>query len=294
MAPGDGGGSTGGSDDAGLDGAAADAGAGGADAPPLTAGPDGASADRPANPRADGGPADALPPPAGDAAPPVIRDAALPDLAPPDTAPPRRICRAPEDCPAGENCAAGFCEPAPATCAEVKTHDPAAGNGVYWLRGARTERVYCNMQMKPPAALCAETAGVHDGTTREGSNLHFRLSSQLELAQGTCRIWGVHHPEDGWPLDQLNDTPTVNLSTCRALGFTDDDSGIARMCKYGGNPGYTHCGFAGSGFYKWANWCMGCAMNDGQHPTYVLQGYVYVSTIPWNTDGSISSRCHVR
>jgi hypothetical protein len=205
----------------------------------------------------------------------------------PSDGPPAKIpCAA--GCAAGQVCVAGFCEPAPASCAEVKQRTPAAVDGIYMIKvGAAVQRVYCDMAIRKP--LCAQTAGAREGLSRDGSALKLAFSSVLD-ANGACRIWGVRHAGDGYPLDILDGTA---MDTCRALGFKGDQS-LTRQCKFGANPGYTKCGFVIPEFNKWANVCVGCKLNPGRYPKYVLQGKVFVSSIPWNLDGSVSAFCKVQ
>jgi hypothetical protein len=250
-------------------------------------------------PSIDGGeppPQDASEPPTADASQPVM------DMRPPgpvDAGPPAPPpCDGAGNCPAGRNCVAGnVCLPAN-SCAAIKSQKPGAPDGVYWLGG---QQAYCDMRIG--AVLCGQTAAEHQGRTRVGPEIPFKLSSELHLADGTCRIWAVRHASDGYPLDRIRNTP----SACAAMGFKSGDEGLLlgasrnRSCPYGSNPApYSDCGFGGPdhrfggrGFYKWGNTCTGCSPPITA-AGYFKQGPVFASDIYWDMTGRVSNFCKVR
>ncbi|HEY0706060.1 MAG TPA: fibrinogen-like YCDxxxxGGGW domain-containing protein, partial [Polyangia bacterium] len=224
------------------------------------------------------------------------------DMGPP-VPPPPPSCDARGACANGRNCVAGnVCLPA-TSCAQIKTQKPTATDGVYWIgSGASQQQVYCDMRLN--VALCGTVAGEHQGRTRIGPAVPFKLSSQLDVTAGTCRIWAVRHAADGYPFDKIRpDT----VSTCAALGFKTGDGGIKlgasinRSCPYGANPApFSDCGyggpdrrFNGRGFYKWGNTCTSCSPVITT-PGYFKQGPIFASDIHWNMNGSVSNFCNVR
>ncbi|HEY0714519.1 MAG TPA: fibrinogen-like YCDxxxxGGGW domain-containing protein [Polyangia bacterium] len=245
----------------------------------------------------------------GDTVP--ARDVRPPDIAPSDAPrppvdmgpPPPPACDARGACANGRNCVAGnVCLPA-ASCAQIKTQKPGAPDGVYWLASGTTQQqVYCDMVLG--VVLCGTTAGEHQGRTRVGPAVAFKLSSQLDVAAGTCRIWAVRHATEGYPFDKIRpDT----VSTCGALGFKAGDAGIKagasinRSCPYGSNPPpFSDCGyggpdrrFGGRGFYKWGNTCTSCSPVITT-PGYFKQGPIFASDIHWDMSGRVSNYCNVR
>jgi hypothetical protein len=247
----------------------------------------------------DGSPADGMAPDDGPAG-----DTAAPDARPPvDGPPPVPHCDGAGHCAAGLNCIADNVCAAATSCAQIKTQKPGAADGVYWVKvGAAQQQVYCDMRIG--AILCSTVRGEHAGKTRIGPEVPFKLSSELDVGAGTCRIWAVRHAVDGYPFDKI-DPPST--STCQALGFKPGDGGfklgasINRSCPYGSNPSpYSDCGFGGPdhrfggrGFYKWGNTCKVCTPVITA-TGYFKQGPVFASDIYWDMSGRVSNFCGVR
>jgi hypothetical protein len=149
--------------------------------------------------------ADAASPGPDDAAP-VGDAAAVDDAKPPVDAalpPPVPHCDAAGHCGAGLNCIAGNVCAGATSCGQIKTQKPGAADGVYWVKvGATDQQVYCDLRIG--AILCSTVRGEHAGKTRIGPEVPFKLSSELDVGAGTCRIWAVRHAVDGYPFDKIN------------------------------------------------------------------------------------------
>jgi hypothetical protein len=227
---------------------------------------------------------DAAPPPPPDARPPSAPDAAAP-------APP--ACRGIDDCATGHNCFGGRCEPAPLNCNALKTDQPGAGDGVYWIQGGPVPtRVYCDMRER--LELCSEREEEHKGFGRDPSHIHFVMRSVLDLTAGVCKVWALRSVNGSWPLDELSRSdPARAIDTCQMLGF----KATARLgqCLFGNMGGsYSDCGFGASNFLRWGSLCPSCQQNPGEFDRYVLQGPIFRGTVLSNTFGTVATTCRVR
>jgi len=201
------------------------------------------------------------------------------------------------ECTADENCVLGGCQQASASCAELKALDPTLTDGIYSIAPAGVaQRTYCDMIAG--VALCSDQQSDHEGVTRDPSHLPFLLTSVL--VENTCRVWNVRHRDDLLPLDAFADNPDGSgLRPCTPLGFTSDPPGYSRDtpgCQYGANDGLGTCGFNPAQFRKWSNLCtceLASDINRGHWDRYVLQGTIYVSTIPWDAAGNFSVSCGI-
>jgi hypothetical protein len=205
------------------------------------------------------------------------------------------VSRTCDQCTLDENCVLGGCQQAPASCAELKALDPTLTDGIYSIAPAGVaRRTYCDMIAG--VALCSDEQSDHEGVTRDPSHLPFLLTSVL--VGSACRVWNVRHRDDLLPLDAFADNPDGSgLRPCTPLGFTSDPPGYSRDtpgCSYGANEGLGTCGFNPAQFRKWSNLCS-CELpddiNPGHFDRYVLQGTIYVSTIPWDAVGNFSVSC---
>jgi hypothetical protein len=211
----------------------------------------------------------------------VVRDAAA------DTRP---ACTITDDCVMGKNCYRGDCVAATVSCASQKSSYPTSVDGIYWINPSGTPmRAYCDMQVQ--TELCTEVEGDHHGTTREGSNLSFVMTSVLHASDGECLLWALRASADDYPLAGLDGQ--APLSTCQWLGFVSD--GVLGGCPFGDGAGSSDCGFPISlPYYQWGNACSGCVIGDGVSDTYVKQGPMHTSFVVSTFDGSVQSRCKVR
>jgi hypothetical protein len=180
-------------------------------------------------------------------------------------------CMSPYDCADGFNCLASACSPAAADCAAQKQAFSAASDGVYWVApsgpdGAGSKRVYCDMQLNPPATLCAAEATLRFGKTREGSNLPISFMSQFTDETATsCRIWAVQ--SDGFPLGKRPAGKTPD--TCQSLGFAADGD-LGPGCSFGSKS--TNCGYTKSNFYCYGHKCDVCDRGQGMWDIYTFMG----------------------
>ena len=233
------------------------------------------------------------------------RDATTADRSgnrPPDGGPPPVTCGPTLPCPGQENCLQGVCVPAPASCAGIKSRQPTAPDGLYWVvEGGMPRRSYCDMATGQ--ILCGPTAQQRNGRTREGSNQPFTFMSQLMPGDSACKIWAVRHATDGYPFNRLARTAGLTLDTCQAFGFRGNGA-LDQQCAYGRER--TDCGFGIQvPFFLWGNDCDCVRRPDGSpQPRFVRQGEgiragsleigVSVGTIPWNVSGTVFGTCAVK
>jgi hypothetical protein len=192
-----------------------------------------------------------------------------------------------DDCPQGNNCLAGACKPALASCAEQKSVH-GSPDGEYWINPGSPVRVYCDMQLG--AVLCSETPTARTGKTREGSALTAQFMSVLKHAEGTCELWALRASNE-YPLDFYNDHFSTGWNVCSALGF----KAVAKTtgCFFG--SAYGNCGYSiGSSYYRYGTSCSGCTQNNGQYATYVLQGYMNTATVATDYAGNARLTCKMK
>lgn len=199
-------------------------------------------------------------------------------------------CGLTSDCTMGFNCVEGVCKAALSSCAAQKTAYPSSPDGEYWIdpSGNNPMHAYCDMQLM--TELCTEIEGLHQGRTREGSNLDYIMTSVLDKSAGICEMWAIRTLPDERPFENLY-SPIRIMDTCEALGFVGP--GIENPCPWGSEFGT--CGYdISNGFYNYGDSCGGCALNDGIWDKWVLMGPVYKGSVNSSMDGSYRQLCMTR
>lgn len=177
------------------------------------------------------------------------------------------------------------------SCASLKVAFPGLPDGEYLINPTGNMPIYAYCDMALGAELCTEVQGVHQGRTRDGSNINYIMTSVLDRAAGLCSMWAIRAVNDGRPFDSLNPTANPSMGTCQAFGFVGD--GSFNRCLFGSYNGT--CGYnMSSGYYRYGNACSGCTLNDGLYTTYRLQGAMMNAAVLSSMDGSYRSSCRTR
>jgi hypothetical protein len=203
-------------------------------------------------------------------------------------------CSTTMQCVSTQNCIAGQCRVALASCAAQKAAAPQSTDGMYWIdTQSGPQLVYCDMKLG--TELCTPgTPQQHTGRTREGSNLSFTMMSQFADSADSCDIWALQGT-DGFPLGPFGkDLPGITLTQCQTLGFVDDVS--LSECRYGTDTagGYSNCGFTVTTYLAWGHHCSSCAMGNGDWTHYVKMGPFTDGKSLTNVSGTIRARCKTR
>jgi len=203
-------------------------------------------------------------------------------------------------CGTDENCIAGQCVKAPGDCDTLKSMFPTsapARDGVYTLiYGAKSHRVYCDMQQR--TALCSDVPGeAHNTRTRDGLSRPVHWLSTLAADEGSCSLWAIQH-DDGHPYGPLIQTNgKTKISTCQGLGFVKDKQ--LQFCRYGKanltdvNKGT--CGFTNTDWLIYYNECPTCmAPYSGSTGDWELMGPMSNVQVLSTVNGNIKTVCATR
>jgi hypothetical protein len=209
---------------------------------------------------------------------------------------PAVTCSSETPCNGAFNCVERVCTEPTSSCADHKSLDPEAEDGVYWINPkGKPMRAYCDMQER--LELCTEVEDEHHGVTRESKKLNYTMSSQLRKDARVCEIWAVRETETGVPLGVVN---YAGKTTCMALGFLWTEE--LKYCSYGPDQGCSNCGFNGAQDFVWTGECRFCTDNsccllDGfaipvRYESYNkidVRGVIVISSF----DGTTRSSCFV-